>query len=67
MWVDRALSSGGWVVFVFHGVAGDYLDVKADAHEALLGYLEQHKNSIWTERFGTVASYVKAQRAAPAR
>jgi peptidoglycan/xylan/chitin deacetylase (PgdA/CDA1 family) len=66
LWVDRALSSGGWVVFVFHGVAGDYLDVKADAHEALLAYLEQHKSSIWTERFGTIAGYVKAQRAAPA-
>jgi peptidoglycan/xylan/chitin deacetylase (PgdA/CDA1 family) len=66
MWVDRALSSGGWVVFVFHGVAGDYLDVKADAHEALLAYLEQHKSSIWTERFGTVASYIKTQQSAPA-
>ncbi len=66
MWVDRALSSGGWVVFVFHGVAGDYLDVKADAQETLFAYLEQHKSSIWTERFGTVASYVKAQKAAPA-
>jgi sialate O-acetylesterase len=61
-WVDRALSSGGWVVFTFHGVAGDYLSVQADAHEALLGYLEQHKRSVWTERFGSVASYVKAQR-----
>jgi peptidoglycan/xylan/chitin deacetylase (PgdA/CDA1 family) len=65
-WVDRALSSGGWVVFVFHGVAGDYLDVKADAHEALLSYLDAHKTSIWTERFGAVASYIKAQKATPA-
>jgi peptidoglycan/xylan/chitin deacetylase (PgdA/CDA1 family) len=61
-WVDRALAVSGWVVFTFHGVAGDYLAVQADAHEALLSYLEQHKNSVWTERFGTVASYVKAQR-----
>jgi peptidoglycan/xylan/chitin deacetylase (PgdA/CDA1 family) len=61
-WVARALSANGWVVFTFHGVAGDYLTVSADAHEALLGYLEQHKSSVWTERFGTVASYVKAQR-----
>jgi peptidoglycan/xylan/chitin deacetylase (PgdA/CDA1 family) len=61
-WVDRALAQGGWVVFTFHGVAGDYLAVQADAHEALLSYLEKHKSSVWTERFGTVASYVKAQR-----
>jgi hypothetical protein len=61
-WVDRALGQGGWLVFTFHGVAGDYLAVQADAHEALLSYLEQHKSSVWTERFGTVASYVKGQR-----
>ncbi len=61
-WVDRALKEGGWVVFTFHGVAGDYLAVEAGAHEALLGYLEQHKSSVWTERFGSVAQYVKAQR-----
>jgi peptidoglycan/xylan/chitin deacetylase (PgdA/CDA1 family) len=64
-WVDRALASGGWVVFLFHGVAGDYLDVKAEAHETLLAYLDAHKSSIWTERFGAVASYIKAQAAAP--
>ncbi len=61
-WVDRALKEGGWVVFTFHGVAGDYLAVEADAHETLLTYLEQHKRSVWTERFGSVAQYVKAQR-----
>jgi peptidoglycan/xylan/chitin deacetylase (PgdA/CDA1 family) len=65
-WVDRALSTGGWVVFTFHGVAGDYLPVQAEAHEALLAYLELHKSSIWTERFGAVASYIKTQKAAPA-
>ena len=61
-WVERALSVGGWVVFTFHGVGGDYLPVQADAHEALLAYLEQHETSVWTERFGSVASYVKAQQ-----
>lgn len=60
-WVDRALAVSGWVVFTFHGVAGDYLDVKQADHEALLDYLAQHKNSVWTERFGKVASYIRAQ------
>jgi len=62
-WVERAVASGGWVVFTFHGVEGDYLPVAEDAHEALLSYLEQHKSSVWTERFGTVASYAKAHGA----
>ncbi len=61
-WVERALLVGGWVVFTFHGVAGDYLTVNADAHEALLGYLAEHRASIWTERFGAVARYVAAKR-----
>ena len=61
-WVDQALASGGWVVFTFHGVAGDYLPVQADAHETLLSYLEQHKSTVWTERFGSVAQYVKAHQ-----
>ena len=62
-WVDRALASGGWVVFTFHGVAGDYLPVTAEAHEALLTYLEQKKSTVWTERFGTVAQHLKAHGA----
>ncbi|MEI9937789.1 MAG: polysaccharide deacetylase family protein [Pseudomonadota bacterium] len=61
-WVDRALASGGWVVFTFHGVGGDHLAVSAEAHEALLSYLEQHASSVWTERFGTIAEYVRASR-----
>ena len=64
-WVERAVAQHGWVTFTFHGVAGDYLPVNAEAHETLLTYLEAHKSTIWTERFGTIASYVKTKRAAP--
>jgi peptidoglycan/xylan/chitin deacetylase (PgdA/CDA1 family) len=60
-WVESAIASGGWVVFTFHGVGGDYLSVDASAHEALLSYLEQHEQTVWTERFGTVAQYVAAR------
>ena len=59
-WVERALESGGWLVFTFHGVEGEQLSVDADAHEALLAYLEKNKAQIWTERFGPVAEYVRA-------
>jgi peptidoglycan/xylan/chitin deacetylase (PgdA/CDA1 family) len=61
-WVERALAGGGWMVFTFHGVAEDHLAVQAEAHEALLSYLEQRKSSVWTERFGTIAAYVRAAR-----
>ncbi len=57
-WVEQAVASHQWLVFTFHGVDGDHLSVTASAHEALLKYLEQHKQTIWTERFGTVAHYI---------
>jgi len=61
-WVERAQASGGWIVFTFHGVGGDHLPVQAEAHDALLSYLEQHSRSVWTERFGTIAGYLLAAR-----
>lgn len=64
-WVEQALESGGWVVFTFHGVEGDNLSVAGDAHEALLAYLDKNRTRIWTERFGTVAQYVKAHAPPP--
>jgi len=69
-WVERALSSGDWLVFTFHGVAGDNLSVDEAAHEALLAYLDRNRAKIWTDRFGTVAQYVRdhapAEPVAPA-
>lgn len=59
-WVERAVESGGWLVFTFHGVDGEQLSVDAEAHEALLAYLEKNKAQIWIERFGPVAEYVRA-------
>jgi peptidoglycan/xylan/chitin deacetylase (PgdA/CDA1 family) len=59
-WVERAIESGGWLVFTFHGVEGEQLSVDADAHEALLAHLEKNKAQVWTERFGPVAEYVRA-------
>ncbi|MET0790032.1 MAG: polysaccharide deacetylase family protein [Polyangiaceae bacterium] len=60
-WVERAIATRSWLVFTFHGVAGDHMSVKSSAHEALLAYLEQHRQSVWTERFGAVAQYVAAR------
>jgi peptidoglycan/xylan/chitin deacetylase (PgdA/CDA1 family) len=58
-WVERAMQSGGWLVFTFHGVDGEQLSVDSDDHEALLAYLEKNKAQVWTERFGPVAQYVR--------
>jgi peptidoglycan/xylan/chitin deacetylase (PgdA/CDA1 family) len=60
--VEEASRRAGWLVIVFHGVGGDYLSVSAEAHEALLGYLDARRSDIWTETFASVASYIQSHR-----
>lgn len=52
--------SGGMGVFMFHGVGGDYLNVSAEAHRALLQYLKAHEDEIWVGTFQEVMDFVKA-------
>lgn len=58
--VDNVRKSGGMGVFMFHGVGGDYLNVSAEAHRALLQYLKQHQDEIWVGTFQEVMDFVKA-------
>jgi len=52
--------SGGMGVFMFHGVGGDYLNVSAEAHHALLQYLKTHEDEIWVGTFQEVMDFVRA-------
>lgn len=61
--VDAAEACHGWLVLLFHGVGGDHLPVSLEAHAALLDHLSRKRETIWTERFGTVAAHVRAARA----
>jgi peptidoglycan/xylan/chitin deacetylase (PgdA/CDA1 family) len=61
-WVDRAVAQGGWLVFTFHGVGGDYITVTREAHAALLMALDARRTEVWTERFAAVADYVAGHR-----
>jgi peptidoglycan/xylan/chitin deacetylase (PgdA/CDA1 family) len=60
--VDQAEATGGWLVLLFHGVGGDHLAVRLDAHAALLDHLSRRRGTIWTERFGAVAAHVQSRR-----
>lgn len=60
--VQAAVERSGWLVFVFHGVGGDYLTVDASAHEELLAYLAANRSTVWTDTFGAVAAVSAAQR-----
>ncbi len=59
--VQEAQKDGSWVVFMFHGVGGDYLQVPLKAHDQLLDYLQAHKQ-VWTAPFGQVAGWIKSAR-----
>lgn len=65
--VERAVAEGGWLVLLFHGVGGDHLPVRSEAHAALIEHLARRTDSVWTERFGTVAAHVYAQRSLAAK
>jgi peptidoglycan/xylan/chitin deacetylase (PgdA/CDA1 family) len=60
--VEGAVEDRSWLIIMFHGVGGDYITVAEDAHEALLLYLERHKDTIWTDTFVRVSSYVMSHR-----
>ena len=60
--VDEAIARGTMVNFTFHGIGADYLTVSAQAHEQLLGYLDTHRDQVWTDTFINIMGYVKDQR-----
>lgn len=41
-----AETSGGWAVFLFHGIGGDQLSVDAATHRAFMAWLRQHRRTI---------------------
>ena len=61
-YVEQAREKGTMAVFIFHSVGGGYLNVSAEAHETLLSYLDQHKESIWTDTFFNVMEHVREVR-----
>jgi peptidoglycan/xylan/chitin deacetylase (PgdA/CDA1 family) len=60
--VKETLKANGMLVYMFHGVGGDYLDVSAEAHRELLQFLAENKNDVWVGTFQEVLDYVKKYR-----
>jgi hypothetical protein len=57
-WVESNTRPGALLVFVFHGVGGDYLAVSAEAHEQLLTYLVAHRDTYWTASYLDIMDHV---------
>jgi peptidoglycan-N-acetylglucosamine deacetylase len=56
-YVERVRAARGLGVLQFHGVGGDYLEVSAEAHAALLKHLRQ-SSDLWIGTFEEVMDYV---------
>ncbi|MGJ8692702.1 MAG: polysaccharide deacetylase family protein [Thalassotalea sp.] len=50
------------MVFLFHGVGGDYLTVDNEAHQALLAYLSQHKSEYWVTTMRAALTFIQSNR-----
>lgn len=59
---ETAEAKGGWAVFLFHGVGGDYLTVPSEAHQKFIDYLKAKPDDVWVAPFREVAAWVKAHR-----
>ena len=56
----KAETASGTKLFniIFHGVGGDYLTVSAEAHELLLEYLADNKETYWVDSYINIMKYV---------
>ena len=61
--VKEAAEKGTMANFTFHGIDGDHLSVSKEAHEELLKYLADNKDTYWTDTFLNIMKHVKAEQA----
>ena len=61
--IEYARATGGWVVYMFHGIGEDThsLFINEVEHEKLINWLNQERDSIWTAPVVDVASYLKTK------
>jgi peptidoglycan/xylan/chitin deacetylase (PgdA/CDA1 family) len=52
--------AGGLAVFLFHGVAGDYLQVSDSAHRELITWLAAHRKEIWVTTLQQALDWARA-------
>ncbi|MCC2606400.1 polysaccharide deacetylase family protein [Planctobacterium marinum] len=60
--VKQAANKGTMIHFTFHGIGGDYLSISNQAHNTLLRYLSEHKQTLWTDTFINIVTYMKKEQ-----
>jgi peptidoglycan/xylan/chitin deacetylase (PgdA/CDA1 family) len=61
-YVREAEQGGGWAVFLFHGVGGDYQAVPDAEHRAFLAWLAQHRREVWVTTLQGALDWAKTHR-----
>lgn len=57
--VEEAGRKGTMVNLTFHGIGGDYLQTSNEAHDALLAWLDAHRDEYWTATFVDIMRWVR--------
>lgn len=59
--VDEAAGSGGWAVFLLHGIDDDggWSPVQSSELEPHLQYVNRHPEKFWVDTYGDVIRYIK--------
>lgn len=59
--VKEAAKAGSMIHFTFHGIGGDHLSISNEAHETLLRYLADNRDTYWVDTFLNIMKYVRQQ------
>ncbi|WP_084580580.1 polysaccharide deacetylase family protein [Sphingomonas azotifigens] len=59
-YVREAEQGGGWAVFLFHGVGGDYQAVPDAAHRSFVRWLQAHRGEVWVTTLQQALDWAKA-------
>lgn len=59
--VKAAAQRGGMANIIFHGVGGDHLAVSTQAHEELLEFLAQNRETYWTDSYINIMQHLNAR------
>jgi len=57
---EEARAGGGMAVYVFHGIAGDYLQTSDSAHKELVAWLAANRKGVWVTTLGDALEWAKA-------
>jgi hypothetical protein len=66
---NNAVSSGGWCVYLFHGIDNDggYSPVTTATLQGGVDYMSANPLKFWVESFGNVARYIRERNATSVR